>query len=146
MHEGKRLAWFLDDLLVLAKSLEQSLSHTREFVEFLECMGFTINYKSAPWPSCQATCLGLRLDTVSTRVTLTQERWETTRTVLALFVPGACVRYHTIKRLLGLLASAHQVVPLGLLFIRRLQLRFVVYLLKYGNDRKYNNKLIRVPA
>ena len=78
-------------------------------------------------------------------VTLTQERWEATRTVLELFIPGAHVRYHTIKRLLGLLASAHQVVPLGLLFIRRLQLRFVVYLLKYGNDRK-NNKLIRVPA
>ena len=115
-------------------------------MDYLEYMGFTINLKkSAPWPSRQATYLGLRLDTVSMRATLTQERWLATRTVLAKIIPGSHVRYHTIKRLLGLLASAHQVVPLGLLFMRRLQLWFAVHYLKYGDNPRFNNYNIRVP-
>merc|ERR1712030_257202 len=68
MRKGIRLAWFLDDLLVMAKSPEQCIHHTRELMVFLSYMGFTINIKkSAPWPSCQATYLGLRLDTVTMR-------------------------------------------------------------------------------
>ena len=63
--KGIRLAWFLDDLLVMAKSPELSGRHTQKLIEFVEYIGFTINYKkSAPWPACQATYLALRLDTV----------------------------------------------------------------------------------
>ena len=145
LRKGMRLAWFLDDLLVLARSPEQCIHTTHELMEFMEYMGFTINWKkSAPWPSRQATYLGMALDTVSMRATLTQERWEATRTALARCIPGTFMRYRNAKRLLGHLASAHQVVPLGLLFMRRLQLWFAVHYLKYGNDRRFDNTMILV--
>ena len=93
MRKGMRLAWFLDDLLVLARSQEQAMCHTLELIEFMAYMGFTINWKkSAPWPARQATYLGLRLDTESMVATLTQERWGSTRLALARCVPGtSCV-------------------------------------------------------
>ena len=147
LRKGLRIAWYLDDLLVLAQSPEQSIHNTLELMEFLKFMGFNVNWKkSAPWPACQASYLGLRLDTVTMIATITPERWEATRRALQLCVPGGRMRYKMAKRLLGLLASAHQVVPLGLLFMRRLQLWFAKAHKKYGDDQRHNNKLIWVPT
>ena len=146
LRRGLRLAWYLDDLLVMANSPEQAMRHTHELIEYLEYVGFTINYqKSTPWPARQITYLGLRLDSVSMSATLSQERWLTVETVLALFHPGACVTYLACKRLLGLLCAAHQVVPLGLLFLRRLQRWFASLYSMYGDDAKFNSTKVQVP-
>ena len=147
MRRGLRLAWYLDDLLVLASSPEQAMRHTQELIEFLELVGFTINYKkSTPWPARQMTYLGLSLDSVSMRATLTAERWTSLGTVLALFYPGARVTYLTCKKLLGLLCAAHQVVPLGLLFLRKLQQWFAGLFSVYGHETRFNSTLVQVPV
>ena len=88
---------------------------------------------------------GSELGHGSRRETLSQERWRTLETVLALFHPGACVTYVTCKRLLGLLCAAHQVVPLGLLFLGRLQRWFASLYSRYGLDAEYNNSMVQVP-
>ena len=146
MRKGVRLAWYIDDLLVLAKSPELGLAHTLLLMSYLHFMGFTINWKkSAPWPMCQTSYLGLRLDSVSMKATLTQERWTRTSMVLQRFFPGSKVTYVLIKRLLGLLASAHQVVPLGLLYMRELQLWFAQYHTRWRDKPRYNNRIVTVP-
>ena len=74
MRRGLRLAWYLDKLLVMANSPEQAMHHTNKLIEYLEYVGFTINYqKSIPWPARQVIFSGLSLDTVFMRVTLSQE-------------------------------------------------------------------------
>ena len=78
--------------------------------------------------------------------TITSERWEATGIALDSCVPGLRIRYVMLKRLLGLLSSAHQVVPLGLLHMRRLQLWFARYHRKLGDDARHNQYMITVPA
>ena len=116
LRKGLRVAWYLGDLLVLVRSPELAIEHTLELMEFMQYMGFTINWKkSAPWPLCQVTYLGLHLDAVSMPATITQERWAATGEALEQCVLGCRIRYAQIRRLLS---SAHQVVPLGLLYMR----------------------------
>merc|ERR1712131_290449 len=92
LRKGIRLAWYLDDLLVMSSSYDQAIQHTGELMEYLEYVGFTINLKkSTPWLACQAIFLGLHLDTVSGRATLSQERWASLESTLALFHKGARV-------------------------------------------------------
>ena len=72
------------------------------------------------------------------------ERWARLETQLARFSPGEWVTYHSIKKLLDTLCAAHQVIPLGMLFLRRLQLWYAGLYSKYGEETVYNNLLIQV--
>ena len=47
LRKGIRLAWYLDDLLVMSSSYEQAIQHTGELMEYLEYVGFTINLKKS---------------------------------------------------------------------------------------------------
>ena len=146
LRKGIRLAWYLDDLLVMASSYDQAIQHTGELMEYLEYVGFTINLKkSTPWPARQAIFLGLLLYTESGRATLSQERWASLESSLALFHKGARVTYHTVFKLLGFLCAAHQVVPLGLLNLRLLQSWFSRLYAVYGHDTQFNNTIVTVP-
>ena len=146
LRKGIRVAWYLDDLLIMAESPELAIHHTREVMEHMQYMGFNINWKkSAPWPSCQASYLGLSLDSVSMTATITRERWEATQIALNQCVPGGEMRYAAVKRLLGLLSSAHQVVPLGLLYMRRLQLWYNSIHRRFGDEHRYNRCWVSVP-
>ena len=121
MRRGMRLLCYLDALLG-ADFPETALHHTRGLIEFLEGLGLVVNFKrSTLWPVGRIVCLGLRLDVVSVRATLPEERWAKLITVLAHFSPGKWMTYHTIGMWLGVLSAARQVVPLGMLFMRRLQ-------------------------
>ena len=95
------------------------MHHTRLLIEHLESLGLAIDYtKSTLWPARQIVYVGLRLDSASMRATLTVERWARLETQLARFSPGEWVTYHSIKKLLCTLCAAHQVIPLGMLFLR----------------------------
>ena len=123
------------------------MHHTRLLIEHLESLGLTIDYtKSTLWPARQIVYVGLRLDSASRSATLTVERWTRLETQLARFSPGEWVTYHSIKKLLGTLCAAHQVIPLGMLFLRRLQLWYAGLYCKYGEETVYNNLRIQVPT
>ena len=147
LRKGIRVAWYLDDLLIMAGSPELAIHHTLVVMEHMQSMGFTINWKkSAPWPSCQAAYLGLSLDSVSMTATITHERWLATQDVLEECIPGRKMRWGRVKRLMGLLSSAHQVVPLGLLYMRRLQLWYNTNLRRFGVKPRSNRRLVMVPT
>ena len=110
----------------------------------MQYMGTIIWKKSSPWPSSQATYVGLHLDVVSMTATIMQEWWAATGDMLEQCVPDGRVRYAQVKRL-SLLSSAHQVVPLGLFYMRRLQLWYRDIHRRFGDKLQFNNRLVLVP-
>lgn len=121
-RQGIRLLAYLDDLLVLATSAELAITHTTQTVIHLTRLGFAVNWKkSAPWPSQQIVYLGLQIDTVTMRARISDPRRAALLLALRKFYPNHMVTAHSVMTLLGLMSSAHSVVPLGLLHMRKTQ-------------------------
>ena len=77
--------------------------------------------------------------------TIMQEGWAATRDVLEECVLGVRVQYAQVKRVLSLLSSAQQEVPLGLFNMRRLHLWYRDIHRRFGNKPWFNNRLVLVP-
>ena len=88
----------------------------------LSRMGFSINVeKSAFVPLQTAVYLGIRLDMLSMMVRLSDDRIKAALSLACSIASCPRVSVVTFQRLLGLMASATSVVPLGLLYARPLQ-------------------------
>ncbi|XP_041931407.1 LOW QUALITY PROTEIN: uncharacterized protein LOC121695003 [Alosa sapidissima] len=117
-EKGLRLATFIDDWLVAAYSYQEAQQHTALLTEHLLLLGFRINWEKSVLCPCQITTfIGLSLN----RARLSAERVKAFRACLALFRRGATVKFRVCLRLLGLMASALVVVPLGRLYMRAVQ-------------------------
>ena len=116
-----RVFFYLDDLIVMARSREQAMFHTAQLILHLTKLGFAVNWKkSCPIPHQQVEYLGVFLDAGRLRATLTESRQASLLRVVCRLRQGATVIALTIMQTLGLMAAAHFVVPLGLLHTRRL--------------------------
>ncbi|XP_053289751.1 LOW QUALITY PROTEIN: uncharacterized protein LOC128450365 [Pleuronectes platessa] len=123
---GMRVLFYLDDLLLLARSREEAALQTKTLVCHLSSLGFTINWKkSSALPAQFVTYLGVELDSVSMRARLSQQRSEALTALLRRITPPNVVTVLSVMRLLGMMSAAHVVVPLGLLHMRRLQRWFI---------------------
>ena len=121
-REGIRVRAYLDDLILMAASEELAMDHTMKLVSHMSSLGLVLNWsKSNPWPSHQVTYVGLALDTMEMKATLSPDRCVSLRQALSLVRAGQWAQVHAVRRLLGIMSSAHQVVPLGLLHMRQLQ-------------------------
>ncbi|KAK7905173.1 hypothetical protein WMY93_017780 [Mugilogobius chulae] len=121
-HQGLRLAMYIDDWLLAAHSPQQLREHTELLLAHLTSLGFTINWeKSVLVPSQTVKFIGLRLNSVTYKAQLSVERIEAFSACLATFRRGALLHYRTCHRLLGLMASALVVIPLGRLYMRPFQ-------------------------
>nr|XP_054607225.1 uncharacterized protein LOC129167121 [Nothobranchius furzeri] len=119
---GIRLATYLDDWLLLARSREEAASNTLVVIRHLCGLGFRINWqKSALLPSQKITFLGLNLDSGAFTARLSTPRVDALSLCLARFRLHSSVRFALCLRLLGLMASAISVVPLGRLHMRDFQ-------------------------
>ena len=79
--------WFLDDLLVLARSPDQYIRNTHKLMEFTWDLT-SIGIRAFPGLRARLLIWGLSLDMMSVRTTLTQERGEATMTALMRCVPA----------------------------------------------------------
>ena len=123
---GMRVLFYLDDLLLLARSREEAALQTKTLVCHLSSLGFTINWKkSSALPAQFVTYLGVELDSVSMRARLSQQRMEALTALLRRVTPPNVVTALSVMRLLGMMSAGHVVVPLGLLHMRRLQRWFI---------------------
>ncbi|KAK7907218.1 hypothetical protein WMY93_015830 [Mugilogobius chulae] len=119
---GIRIFSYIDDYLICSDSRERAVRDTLTVLNHLTALGFRINRaKSRLEPTQHTEYLGLSLDSISHRVTLTTERRLSLTQCLALFYQGAMVTFRTCLRLAGLMASVISVVHLGLMMMRDFQ-------------------------
>jgi len=121
-REGIRLRVYLDDWLILHTTRAGCLTHTHRVVEVAVSLGFVINEaKSDLVPSQTFEYLGMLFRTASFTVQPTERR----ASDLLEFALSLCQRSHAsvrqLSRLLGLMESVANLIPLGRVEKRPLQ-------------------------
>ncbi len=117
--QGIRVLNYLDDWLILAHSRELVSRHRDIVLSHIHSLGLRMNAKkSVLLPSQRTVFLGVRLDSVQMQASLAPARIPVLTACLARFKLGHHVSVGTCRRLLGLMAAASPVLPLGLLHMR----------------------------
>ncbi len=117
--QGIRVLNYLDDWLILAHSRELVSRHRDIVLGHIHSLGLRMNAKkSVLLPSQQTVFLGVRLDSAQMQARLGPVRIPVLTACLARFKLGHHVSVGTCHRLLGLMAAASPVLPLGLLHMR----------------------------
>ncbi|CAL9704266.1 unnamed protein product [Knipowitschia caucasica] len=130
-QEGIRILNYLDDWLLCAGTQQECRAHLSLLLEHLRQLGLRLNYeKSHLVPSQETHFLGLVLNSQAASLTLSQARLMSFESCLSQFRLGARVTWRQCLRLMGLMASMSQAVPLALLNMRPVQR----YLLGLGLD------------
>lgn len=117
------------DWLICAESCKQVVQDTSH----IQCLGFKVNLeKSNCEPRQKTFFLGLCLNSVSVRASLTSQSLQA---ALHIFQLGRRLELVQFQRLLGLIAAAIVVVPLGLLKACALQQWLSAFYLHPRKDR-----------
>ncbi len=117
--QGIRVLNYLDDWLILAHSRELVSRHRDIVLGHIHSLGLRMNAKkSVLLPSQRTVFLGVRLDSAQMQARLAPARIPVFTACLARFKLGHHVSVGTCRRLLGLMAAASPVLPLGLLYMR----------------------------
>ncbi len=105
----------------MAHAREQFCDHRDLVLRHLSQLGLRVNWEKCKLSPAQRICfLGVELDSVSMTARLTEERAQSVLNCLSSF-RGPVVLLKRFQRLLGHMASAAAVTPLGLLHIRPVQ-------------------------
>ncbi|KAI2652499.1 ORF V: Enzymatic polyprotein [Labeo rohita] len=121
-RKGIRILNYLDDWLIIAHSRDLLCEHRDLVLRHLSHLGLRVNReKSKLSPVQRISFLGMELDSVNMTACLTNERTQSVLNCLKLFRHKTAVPLKTFQRLLGHMAAAAAVTPLGLLHMRPLQ-------------------------
>ncbi len=117
--QGIHVLNYLDDWLILAHSRELVSRHRDIVLCHIHSLGLRMNAKkSVLLPSQRTVFLGVHLDSIQMQARLAPARISNFTACLARFKLGRHVSVGTCRRLLGLMAAASPVLPLGLLHMR----------------------------
>ncbi|KAI2648125.1 ORF V: Enzymatic polyprotein [Labeo rohita] len=119
---GIRVCNYLDDWLILAHSLELVCTHREVVLNHLAQLGLRVNWeKSKLSPVQRISFLSVELDSISMSARLSPERAQSVLRCAATLRCRSMVPLKQVQRLLGHMASAAAVTPLGLMHMRPLQ-------------------------
>ncbi len=119
---GIRILNYIDDWLILAQSRALLCEHRDMVVSHLSRLGLQVSReKSKLSPMQRISFLGMELDLVNLTARLSIERAQSMLNCLESFQRKRAVPLKHFQRLLGHMASAAAVTPLGLLHMRPLQ-------------------------
>ena len=121
-QQGIRIASYIDDWLLSADSAQQAAQHTARVLSHVTSLGFNVNLaKSRLTPTQSTDFIGISLDSVAYRATLTTDRVDDTLKCVARFTVGRRLRFGMCMRMAGLMASAISLARLGRLYMRPFQ-------------------------
>lgn len=120
--QGISIVAYLDDLLVVDRSVADLNSAVHRTVKFLESMGWVLNLdKSALMPVQRLEYLGLLIDTKLKRVFLPQRKFEALRELVQLVKAKRQPPIRLCMRLLGKMVASFEAVPFAQFHSRELQ-------------------------
>ncbi len=120
--QGIRIMNYIDDWLILAQSHQLAVRHRDVVLAHMEKLGLRLNAKkSVLSPLQRTTFLGVIWDSTSMQARLSPARIESILSAVKRIRLGQSLTVRQFQRLLGLMAAASNVIPVGLLHMRPLQ-------------------------
>ena len=142
--QGVRLIIYLDDILIIASSIETLNRHKTLAISLLESLGFLINYeKSNLIPSQQIVFLGMLVDSASMQFILPQQKAVQIQKECRLLLNTNRPTIRHLSRVLGLLEACRPAVWSAPLHYRQLQTLQMNALQRWAN---YNAPVDLTPS
>ena len=121
--QGVRMIIFLDDILVLAPTIETVNQHARTTISLLESLGFLINYKKSSLVLTQRILfLGMLIDSTTMEFVLPTEKSENIQRECRNVLKTQQPPIRQISRVLGLLEFTRPAICSARLYYRHIQL------------------------
>ena len=121
-QRGIRLKAYLDDILLMAPSVDQVLQHAASTLNLLEGLGFTVNYqKSILVPSQQMEFLGSLVNSINLTLSLPRDKIRKIQSKCQDLLETPVTTVRELSKFLGLLSSSIQAVFPAPLHYRYLQ-------------------------
>ncbi len=119
---GVRILNYIDDWLILAQSKRRAAQHRDVVLAHMKVLGLRLNpKKSVLSPLQRTTYLGVVWDSTTMQARMSPARIESILTTVRRVKEGQSLTVKQFQRLLGLMAAASNVIPIGLLYMRPLQ-------------------------
>ena len=119
---GFQLLIYLDDLLLMADSLEEAIRKRDSILYLLAQLGLTVNWKKSELqPSKKMEFLGFILDTSSMSVCLTDRKAKELKRLCQTSLENPQMSVRELSSLIGKLQATSQAISLATLQIRNLQ-------------------------
>ena len=107
---------YLGNWIVCAPSRQQVVEDTESVLSHIQSLGFQVNSKKSDLnPRQETSFLGLCLNSLKMRATLTPQRVAGIQATLRVFSQNRRTELLYFQRMFGLITAAAMVVPLGLL-------------------------------
>ncbi len=120
--QGIRILNYIDDWLILAQSEQLAIQHRDLVLAHIKELGLRLNAKkNVLSPVQRTTYLGVVWDSTPMQACMSPARLESILTSVKRVREGWSLTVKQFQRLLGLMAAASNVIPLGLLYMRPLQ-------------------------
>jgi hypothetical protein len=124
--KGIRIVVYLDDLLVLGQSAQQTAHHTQLVLDHLTALGFDLHRtKCHLQPTQQLEFLGFVVDTTELKLTLPEPKCKALRRAVKSAIntatAGALLSPQQLSRLIGKLIATHPAAHLAPVMLRALQ-------------------------
>ncbi|XP_011865448.1 PREDICTED: uncharacterized protein LOC105560706 [Vollenhovia emeryi] len=120
--EGVTCSIYLDDILIIEKSIEKCSKNIEKTINLLKQLGFIINYKkSSLTPSQRCKYLGFIINSVDYCLELDNEKKQKIVSLLEKFQVNNWYKVREFAKLLGTLNAACPAVTYGFIYCKRLE-------------------------
>ena len=142
--QGVRLILYLDDMLIIGSSAQETMQFTQIAMNLLASLGFTIHKeKSITTPTQIITFLGFTINSITRQISLPPEKVTKTLILCRQILTAETVSLRSLAQLLGLLESHRPAIWKAPLHFRHLQAQLIQDLQKHNHQYNVCTPLTR---